>query len=94
MSKASENKQEINYDSLRKILDQTQTYPTEFMYKFIIPSDQVDTFKTIFKNEEINFKFSKKGNFMSCTFEKKVQSTDDIIQGYKDASSIKGLLAL
>jgi len=93
MSKESEF-----YDKLKKSLDETSTFPTKYMFKFIIPADK-EKFKnieTIFDNigAVINSKPSKTGKYNSLTILVNMQSADDIIDKYKEVSKIDGVISL
>lgn len=93
MSKESEF-----YDKLKKSLDETSTFPTKYMFKFIIPADK-EKFKnieTIFDNigAVINSKPSKTGKYNSLTILVNMQSADDIIDKYREVSKIDGVISL
>lgn len=93
MSKESEF-----YDKLKKSLDETSTFPTKYMFKFIIPADK-EKFKnieTIFDNigAVINSKPSKTGKYNSLTILVNMQSADDIIDKYIEVSKIDGVISL
>ena len=93
MSKESEF-----YKKLKFSLEETTTFPTDYMFKFIVPADK-DGFKTIenvFDNlgAVIKSKPSKTGKYTSLTIMVKMKSADAIIQKYKEVSSIEGIVSL
>jgi putative lipoic acid-binding regulatory protein len=93
MSKESEF-----YKKLKFSLEETTTFPTDYMFKFIVPADK-DGFKTIenvFDNlgAVIKSKPSKTGKYTSLTIMVKMKSADAIIEKYKEVSSIEGIVSL
>lgn len=93
MSKESEF-----YEKLKKSLDETTTFPAEYMYKFIIPAseEKLKDIESIFDNigAVINSKPSKTGKYNSLTIMVKMESADDIIEKYIEVSKIDGVISL
>lgn len=93
MSKESEF-----YEKLKKSLLETTTFPTKYMYKFIIPAsdDKFKSIESIFDNmgAVINSKPSKTGKYNSLTILVKMESADDIIEKYIEVSKIDGVISL
>ena len=91
----SENK---SYDSLKEKLEETNTYPCRYMFKYVMPSngDQEGLLKRIFKNLKttITVGQSKTGKYKSITIVMTVQNTDEIIDKYIRTEPIKGLISL
>jgi putative lipoic acid-binding regulatory protein len=86
------------YEKLKKSLIETTEFPTKYMYKFIIPSED-DKFKqieNIFDNlgAVINSKPSKTGKYISLTILVNMKSPDDIIEKYKEVSKVEGVISL
>jgi putative lipoic acid-binding regulatory protein len=86
-----------NFDDLRKKLDETQTYPTVYMFKFIMGAEhrKIALIENIFgEDAEIYTKESDKGKYISITVKEVVMSTDEIISIYDKASQIDGVMFL
>ncbi len=86
------------YKKLRGTFEETTIFPTQYMFKFIIPSND-DNFKkieSIFDNigAVINSKPSKNGKYTSMTILVKMESADEIIVKYKAVSKIEGVISL
>lgn len=86
------------YEKLRVSLEETTTFPTKYMFKFIIPTSD-ENFKkieSIFDNigAVINSKPSKTGKYTSLTILVKMKSADEIIIKYQDVSKIEGVISL
>lgn len=86
------------WDSLRKKLEDESGWPRVYMFKFIVPAtnQQVALVEELFNaNEaEINLRQSSKGNYVSITAKELMMSPEAVIDRYKDAARIEGLIAL
>ncbi|MCK5638693.1 MAG: DUF493 domain-containing protein [Flavobacteriaceae bacterium] len=86
------------YKKLKLSLEETTTFPTEYMYKFIIPAsdEKFQYIENIFNNlgAVINSKPSKTGKYTSLTILVKMNSSDEIISKYKEVSSVEGIISL
>lgn len=89
---------EAFYSKLKIQLEDTTTFPADYMYKFIVPSDgnQVAAISTIFDNKGavINTKKSRTGKYVSVSIVLKVASSNEVIAYYKKVSPIKGIISL
>ena len=86
------------YTKLKVQLDDTTTFPADYMYKFIVPTDgnQVEEVEALFNNSGavINTKKSKTGKYVSLSIVLKIESSDKVISYYKKAEKIKGIISL
>ncbi|WP_298766586.1 DUF493 family protein [uncultured Polaribacter sp.] len=91
------NKAEF-YTKLKAQLEDTTTFPADYLYKFIVPTteDQVKEVENLFDNTGavINTKKSKTGKYVSVSALLKVQNADKVISYYKKAEAIKGIISL
>lgn len=88
---------EEKFNDLKKKLNETQTYPTVYMFKFIMEAEhrKIALVENMFsENAEIYTKDSDKGNYISITITEVMMSTDEIIAIYIKASEIKGVMLL
>ena len=93
MSKESEF-----YDKLKLSLEETTTFPTNYMFKFIIPTDK-DKFEQIDNmfnklGAVIRSKTSKNEKFTSLTILVDMNSSDEIIKKYKEVGTVEGVISL
>ena len=93
-----ENPEEF-YSKLKVQLEDTATWPSLYMYKFILPTepDQSKELLTIFDNlgAVINSKQSKTGKYISFSIKVKLLNPDVVIEKYKQvAQKIKGVISL
>jgi uncharacterized protein len=85
------------FNELRKKLDETQSYPSVYMFKFIMDADnrKIALVENLFsENAELYTKESDKGKYISITIKEVMMSTDEIINIYQKASEIKGVMLL
>lgn len=93
MSKESEF-----YNKLKLSLEETTSFPTNYMFKFIIPTDK-DKFKQIDNmfnklGAVIRSKTSKNEKFTSLTILVDMSSPDEIIDKYKEVGTVEGVISL
>lgn len=82
------------YDSLREKLDEQYSWPMLYMFKFIVPEANREQVVDMFKKHELSARKSKNGNYVSLTAQIFMRSSQEVIDVYKKASSIEGLIAL
>ena len=85
------------FADLRKKLEETLTYPSVYMFKFILPADnrKIALVENMFgEDAEIYTKESDKGKYISITVKSVVVSVDDIISIYEKAAGIEGVMLL
>jgi putative lipoic acid-binding regulatory protein len=86
------------YEKLKSQLDDTTEFPADYMYKFIVPTDenQLEEVQNLFDNKGavIKTKKSKTGKYISLTIVLKLQNATEVIGYYKKAEKIKGIISL
>ena len=84
-------------DKLRAQLNEFHQWPSMYMFKFVIPSDESKIAKLngIFgESAEIRQRLSKNGKYTSMTIRAMMLNADMIFDKYKDASKIEGIISL
>ena len=97
-----ENDKEKNtaefYERLKVELDNSNTWPAEYLYKFIVPSvaDNVEQVQKAFDSMGAVIKTtkSKTGKFTSVSVDVTMHSADEVIGKYKEVSTIEGIVSL
>ena len=86
------------YKRLEKQLSDSSVWPSLYKFKFILKSDSVEitNLKNMFEDIDANISsnLSSSKNFTSITVTAKMQSANDIINKYKLASEIEGIISL
>ena len=87
------------YLNLKNKLEETSDWPAEYIFKFILPSYQpsIEKLKGIFKEDEakITTRSSSKGKFTSVTIRLVLESSNLVIEKYKEVGhQIEGVISL
>ena len=92
-----ENTEEF-YARLKKQLEESTIWPSNYLYKFIVPTDpnKIAEIHAIFDNAGavIESKQSKKGNYTSISVTVNLKSADAVIVKYKEVGMIEGVISL
>ena len=99
MSNTDNNKQqkEAFYIRLKDELDKNTSWPSKYMYKFIVPNEPENEKKITnsFTNSvKITKNYSRSGKYISYTIVTTEKSGDEVIKRYKSMEDIEGLIAL
>ena len=87
------------YKKLKSQLDDvTKKWPSEYMYKFIVPAtgNGVEDVNKLFDNlgAVIKTRSSKTGKYTSVTINVVMSSSDAIIVKYRECENIEGIISL
>jgi len=86
------------YKKLKLSLDETTTFPSNYLYKFIIPKDdeKMKTIENIFNygGAVITTRPSKTGKYTSISILIEMRSSDEIISKYVEVGKIEGIISL
>ena len=80
--------------ALKMRLDETTSFPSVHVFKFIVPKAQFPELESLFKGQPTSTRESKFGNYISLTVEPMMISSDEVIQTYQSALKIKGIICL
>lgn len=86
------------YVNFKEKLEDTHAFPTNYMFKYIVPTEQSTIAKlhSIFENSGGSFssRDSKTGKYTSITIKVPVNDATDVIIYYRLAAKIEGILML
>jgi putative lipoic acid-binding regulatory protein len=86
------------YERLKVELDNANSWPAEYLYKFIVPSvaDNVERVENAFDRMGAVIKTTKSrtGKFTSVSVNVTMDSADQVIGKYKEVSKIEGIVSL
>lgn len=92
------DKEEKFYKRLKEELNNTTTWPSSYLYKFIIPTDadKIARIENIFDNSGavISSKRSSNGRYTSVSVQLVMESADAVIEKYKEVGKIEGVISL
>lgn len=75
-------------------LEAVGQFPMLYMFKFIVANGRESEVAKLFPKNEMTLKPSSGGKYVSTTIQMMVDSADQIIDIYEQASSIEGVIAL
>ncbi|HHN48754.1 MAG TPA: DUF493 domain-containing protein [Bacteroidales bacterium] len=85
------------YNTLRERLHQTTSWPSVYMFKFILSNDnqKMALLRKIFEQDSRFFeKTSSRGNFISVTVKLVMLDPDEVIAYYRKVAEIEGVMML
>lgn len=85
---------ELRLNQLKLVLDETVKFPAEYLFKFIVPLEEIHQILFIMQGMEIEQKASSSGKYISVSGKIVMNTSEDIILVYKRASVIKGIISL
>ena len=92
------SEREAFYIKLKEQLEDTTKFPADYLYKFIVPTDenQAEEVKALFNKGGaiISTRKSKTGKYISVSIRLKVKNADEVITYYQEAEKIKGIISL
>ena len=96
---ALNKKQEEFYNKLRSQLFETASWPSEYLYKFIVPSDNIKIKKIeeVFDNlgAVITTTESKNGKYTSVSINVNMTTPDAVIEKYQEiGEKVEGVISL
>lgn len=93
-----DKKTEEFYVRLKEELSNTSLWPSEYLYKFIVPSDQnkVLEIESAFDNmgAVIKTSQSKTGKYTSVSVNVRMKNPEAVIEKYIQVSGIEGIISL
>lgn len=81
--------------SFRERLDEYYDWPCHYLFKFIAPQHLLDEVTALFGDDtEISTRESRKGNYVSVTAEVEMGGSEEVIEVYRQAAEIGGVMPL
>jgi len=75
-------------------LDDHHQWPCPYVYKFIMPTENLPEFTALFPEDKIETRASKKGKYTSVTMVSNMCSADAVMEVYEKAAQVPGLMSL
>jgi putative lipoic acid-binding regulatory protein len=86
------------YKRLKDELHNTSVWPSEYLYKFVVPTDpsKIDQIESSFNNmgAVIKTQASKTGKYTSVSVNVKMKNPDAVVEKYIEVSTIDGIISL
>jgi hypothetical protein len=87
----------LNLERLREVLLESETWPVDYMFKFIVPNSDNRVNRVVDllpKHGRITYNHTKNLKHIAVTCVARMDSADQIIDVTKNALSISGVIAL
>ncbi|WP_018125283.1 DUF493 family protein [Desulfovibrio oxyclinae] len=75
-------------------LDEHHDWPCPYVFKFILPTENLSLFEKEFSDHNCSYKESRTGKYTSVTMEPTVCSAAEVMEVYERASDIPGIMSL
>lgn len=86
------------YKNLKIQLEETSSWPSVYLYKFIVPANQgkEEKIQDIFNNTgaKITTKNSSKGTYTSLSITVNMKTANHVIEKYIEVSKVEGVISL
>ena len=82
------------WERFQTLLDDQNSWPTEYTFKFIAPAEKVDELKAVVGQVDLAVRESRKGNYLSVTAVMNMHSSEEVVAVYKAAGGIEGVISL
>ncbi|MCX6130123.1 MAG: DUF493 family protein [Proteobacteria bacterium] len=82
------------YEQLKIRLDAVHTWPSLYLFKFVIPKEKRAELLAIMPTGMIEEKLSRTGKYVSISLKTRIKSSDDVIVVYEEAAKIEGIISL
>jgi len=92
--KTSQGLDDRRLQRLAELLDEQTVWPSEYLYKFIVPAGQLDQALQLFPLQSVSQRESRTGKYVSLSSRQLVASSNEVIALYRKAALIPGLVAL
>ncbi len=86
-----------DFRKLRRLLAETEEWPTYYMFKFIVPNQhgKVDKVTALLpEHGEVSFNYTKSLRYVSVTCKATMNDPDDVVKVTQEATAIEGVLSL
>lgn len=93
-----EEKTKDFYNRLREQLENDTTWPTDYLFKFIVPAslEKIAEIGAVFDSmgAQIQTRDSSKGTYTSISVKVHLESPDVVIEKYLQVSKVEGVISL
>ena len=80
--------------AFKEKLENNHEFPGGYTFKFIVKPEQEQEVKSLLVGADVKLKPSSGNKYVSVTLNKEMQSSQEVIEVYKKAHTIEGIIAL
>lgn len=85
---------EDSFKNLRELLENEYNWPANYQFKFVALSEDIEKVIEKVGDGDVSRKNSRTGKYVSVTIEKRISSTQEVIEVYKRVSKVKSVISL
>jgi len=82
------------WTNFQKLLDDQNNWPTEYLFKFIVPRAGLEAIQQVFGDHPVTVRASSRGNYVSVTAKMMMNSSDEVVDVYTAAAEVEGVVSL
>ena len=82
------------WENFRALLNDQTSWPTQYLFKFIVPVAELATVDAVFPRVEKTHRASSKGSYASVSFTTEMGSAEEVESMYRRAAGIPGVVML
>ena len=80
--------------AFKEKLENNHEFPGAYVFKFIVKPEHEEEVKSLLEDAEVKLKQSSGNKYVSVTMNKRMESSQEVIEVYKKAHTIEGIIAL
>jgi len=80
--------------AFKEKLESNHDFPAEYTFKFIVKPEYEEEVKSLVVDADIRLKPSSGNKYVSVSLKKEMESSESVIDVYKRAHTIEGIIAL
>ena len=84
----------LKIENFKSQLESHYDFPAEYLFKFIVPHAQADQLKSLFPPDKVSIKKSRTGKYVGISCKMNMKTSGQIIDIYKKAYLIRGIISL
>lgn len=81
-------------EQFQNILDEHHQWPCPYLFKFIVPTENLSMVMELFPSEDVKTRESKSGKYTSISVESHMCSSKDVMEVYAKVSAVPGVMSL
>ena len=82
------------WDRFQDLLDQDRKWPAEYLFKFIVPRPNLDALQKLFGDHPVIVRASTRGRYVSVTARLQMEDSASVVELYRAAGEIPGVISL
>ena len=80
--------------AFKEKLENNHDFPGLYIFKFIVKPEHQKEVESLVSNAEIKLKPSSGNKYVSVTINARMQTSQEVVEIYKEANKIKGIISL